>query len=53
MTDVIKEGLGQYFSGRPDLKIIAEPGIYICSCFVCCEKCHVAVMRNGLPSMMS
>ena len=26
LTDVLKEGLGQYFSGRPDLKIIAEPG---------------------------
>ena len=26
LTDVIKEGLGRYFSGRPDLKVIAEPG---------------------------
>ena len=27
LTDVLKEGLGRYFSGRPELKIIAEPGI--------------------------
>ena len=26
LTEVIKESLGHYFSGRPDLKIIAEPG---------------------------
>ena len=28
LTDVIKSGLGRYFSGRPDLKIIAEPGTH-------------------------
>ena len=26
LTDVLKEGLGQYFSGRPELNVIAEPG---------------------------
>ena len=27
LTDVPKEGLGRYFSGRPDLNVIAEPGV--------------------------
>jgi ornithine decarboxylase len=32
LTDVLKEGLGRYFSGRPELKIIAEPGrFFACS----------------------
>ena len=26
LTDVVKEGLERYFTGRSELKIIAEPG---------------------------
>ena len=35
LTEVIKDGLGRYFSGRPDLKIIAEPG----TCLRTSEPC--------------
>ena len=51
LTDILKEGLGRYFSGRPDLKIIAEPGNGGKEGEG--EEGVMAMMIIDLPSMMS